>query len=185
MHAEPPFSFSHLLCHRPPSALSFSLLPPESPSAFSSRARCIRMHWMHRTPRVMHDARPSSLLPFPPPSAALSTPIRGWRGAKRIVRIFRRPSECREASARVFFVLFTRLRASPVPPLPSYFSLLIILPSLLRTLHRLHRSAASLHSRHHRPRIPTKSTKCKPLAPFPTTSSLQSRPTSSSGGLTC
>lgn len=149
------------------------------------RARCIRMRWMHRTPRVMHDARPPScLLPI---HSALSTLLSaaGWRGAKRIVRIFRRPSECREASTRLRL-----FRSSPLFHSRHHISLLIILPSLLRTLHRLHCSLRL-------PRAPLpppsvrgihrESTKCKPLAPFPTTAgSLQREPDARfGGGLTC
>lgn len=96
MHGEPPFA--SLLLQAP--ALS---LPPESPSAFSLRARCIRMRWMHRTPRVMHDALP--IYPYP----------RQVGGVPRGSFAFSDTPPSAARPPRVFFLLFA-------PPAASYFS---------------------------------------------------------------
>lgn len=130
---------------------------------------------MHRTPRVMHDARPPTL--HPPP--ALSTPIRGGLEGCQEDRSHFRTSAARPprgVSSSSFSL--ARLPHPPPsnPPLPSYFS------SYYTSVSSSHSPTTALLLRAASlrlvslsllppptPGLSTESTKCKPLAPFPTT----------------
>lgn len=100
--------FRRLLSSLIPSA-SRNLQNP-SPFAISFRARCIRMRWMHRTPRVMHDVH----------TPAVSSPLSLRRAVGGVPRGSFAFSDAPPSSSKASICLFRSF-----PLLPSshlYFS---------------------------------------------------------------
>jgi len=140
MHGRPsPFSpsstfkrlLSSLIPSVPPTLAPSSLQAPEPPFAFSFRVRRIRMRWMRRTPRVMHDARPS--LP-------VSTP-RWVGGVPRGSLAFSDAPP--SARVRPPTRLLRSFHPRPLPSSSSYFSSYYISVSAPRAHRRPHPSAVA------------------------------------------